>query len=179
MARSDSRYVGFEDERVITEVMLRALPRVCKAREDRRAWLISMASSVSSAPNDVHVQGGDVLCRAEKYVEALDGDRLLGWLSTIEVRLADKLSHLSRIERAALCAFYFSGDKISNAEMAKRIGVKSVHTARSIRLRAFDKMVRPCTSVYHLFCLWREQDDVALEKRRAGRVPLDMKKGAA
>lgn len=50
--------------------------------------------------------------------------------------------------------------------------------ASSMRLRIIGKLRRSCTSVYHLFCLWREQDDMEMEERKSELDSL-LKEGAA
>ncbi len=174
MARRDYRYIGFEDEKAITEIMLRALPKVCKARVDREAWLDSLALSAPSIQTDIRVQGGDSMSKAQRLIEQKESDKILGWLKLIEVRLCDKIQHLSKVERAVIRE-YFLGEEIgTDAEVGRRLGI-SKFTAKTIRLRARDKLIRACTSVYHCFCLWREQDEIDLDRRRGTRLDGIMK----
>ena len=178
MAKKDYRYVGFEDEKSITEIMLFSLPKICRARVEREKWLESLAMSVSSPSDSIHVEGGDTLSKAQRFVEAKEADKLLHWLTTIEVRLCDKIKHLNKAERTAICEYYLSGERRTNAEVARKLGMGN-EAARIMRMRARDKLVRACTSVYHLFCLWREHDDVELEERKDGVSALLKEKNEA
>jgi len=174
VARRDYRYVGFEDEKAITEIMLRALPKVCKARVDREAWLESLALSAPSIRTDVRVQGGDSIDKAQRFLEQKESDRTLGWLRLIEVRLCDKIQHLSKAERSVIREYFLGEELSTDTAVGKKLGI-SKYTAKTIRLRARDKLIRACTSVYHCFCLWREQDEIDLDKRRGARLDGIMK----
>lgn len=174
MAQRDYRFVGYEDEKDITEVMLRALPKVCKARVDREAWLDSLALSTTSGSNNIRVQGGDDIVKTQQFVEAKEADKTLGLLKLIEVRLCDKIQHLSKVERAVVREYFLSEDGPTDAEVGRRLGV-SKYTVKTIRLRARDKLIRACTSVYHHFCLWREKDEIELDRRRSVRLDSIMK----
>lgn len=178
MARKDYRYTGFEDEKAITELMLYALPKVCRAKADRERWIESCALNSSSPLDSVAVQGGLSRPKEERYMEAKDNDKILKWLTTIEVRLGDKIRHLPKVERDVVCEYYLSGDMPSHQMVARKLQMRD-QTVRAVRLRAVDKLVRACTSVYHTFCLWREVDDMELEARRGLIASLIGKNEAA
>ena len=61
--------------------------------------------------------------------------------------------------------------------VAKTLGIEG-RAASSMRFRVMGKLRRSCTSVYHLFCLWREQDDIEMEERRSELDSL-LNEGAA
>jgi len=178
MARRDYRFVGFEDEKTITEIMLRALPKVCRARVDREAWLDSLALSGPSGSSIGRVQGGTDVDKAQRLIEKKESDKVLGWLRLIEVRLCDKIQHLSQPERAVIREYYLTDGYPPDREVARKLKIKK-GTVQSIRLRARNKMVRACTSVYHVFCLWREQDELDLDQRGGSELDKIIKEEAA
>lgn len=164
MARRDYRYVGFEDEKAITDIMLRALPKVCRARVEREEWIERVFCAVPSIATDVRVQGGESVPLAQKIAEKKETDKVLGWLRLIEQRLCGKVRYLTKAEKEVVNAAYWGEERLTDAEVARQIK-KNKRTTSVIRLNARDKMIRACTSVYHPFCLWREYDEIELDKR--------------
>ena len=164
MATRDYRYTGFNDENSITEIMLYSLPVVVRARKDRKRYLENMAMASPALSGKERVQGGSDEGKEQRYVENVEHDKILGWLSLIETRVGDKVKHLSLAEKTFVKKYYFSGKIGSVAKVAMEMGC-SASTANSMRIRTIGKLRRACTSVYHVFCLWREQDDRDMDER--------------
>lgn len=178
MALRDYRYTGFEDENSITEIILYSLPKVVRARKERIRYLETHAMSGSPMSGNEKVQGGDDTPKLQRYLEGKERDRILSWLSTIEARVSDKVKHLPPIEKEFIREYYFSGKVMPMGVVAKKLGIEG-RAASSMRVRVIGKLRRSCTSVYHLFCLWREHDDMEMEERRSELEYLLNDKGAA
>ena len=166
MALRDYRYTGFDDENSITEILLYSMPKIVKARKERARYLESRAMQGASMSTEERVQGGEETPKAQNYLERKERDKILTWLSTIERRIGDKVKNLSKVEKDFIREYYFSGRIIPMPAVAERIGVES-KVASQLRFRVMGKLRRSCTSVYHLFCMWREQDDREMEERRS------------
>lgn len=165
MASRDYRYIGYEDENNITEIILYAMPKVVQARKERERYLESRALSASSPTDAERVQGGADVTRAQRYMEGVEDDQILHWLSMIETRVCERVMHLSAVDKAFLKECYFSGRLTSCYAAGKALGMPS-SSAKDARRRIIRELKRGCTSVYHYFCLWREQDDIDLDKRK-------------
>lgn len=177
MALRDYRYTGFEDENNITEIILYSLPKVVRARKERLRYLETHAMGGSPMSGSERVQGGEDMPKLQQYLERKEKDKILSWLSTIETRVSDKVKHLPPIEKKFVREYYFSGKIVPMGAVAKTLGIEG-RAASSMRFRVMGKLRRSCTSVYHLFCLWREQDDMEMEERRSELDSL-LNEGAA
>ena len=90
------------DEFQVIEMILSLYPDICRAAEQRRDYVISLALS-SPSSDGIHVQGGERISVIERFVE---GDKETNDLKTIIARVHSCVSRLRQEERKFVTEYY-------------------------------------------------------------------------
>ena len=91
-----------KDEFQVIEMILSLYPDICRAAEQRRDYVISLALS-SPSSDGIHVQGGERISVIERFVE---GDKETNDLKTIIARVHSCVSRLRQEERKFVTEYY-------------------------------------------------------------------------
>ena len=164
MAFTDYKYIGYEDEYIITKLILTNFTRVCKASKDRLMWLESKACEISAATDTVHTQGGAVVGKAQRYVEELSSDPILRSLKRIEMGVMTKLKLLSPKEKLVIEKSFITAEPLTAKQISDQYNIK-LGSVKSLKSIALNKLINTCVRVYKDFCTWRAYDDRELVNR--------------
>lgn len=136
-----------KDEFQVTESILFAYPEVCRALDQRREYLISLA--LTRNPGD-HVQGGTGLTAIERFA---DGDKESRNLQAIIDRVIGCLEKLRAEEGEFVRKYYF-----------ERAGVYAFDQVETLIFRKRQKICDKLLGVMSVYGLLRGWRDV--EKKR-------------
>lgn len=138
-----------KDEFQVIETILSLYPELCRAAEQRRDYLISMAL----APNhgDIPVQGGPGISPIERFVE---GDRESSNLKIIIDRIRGCVSKLRQEEKKFVIEYYIE----------KRDVYDFVESGATIYCKR-RKICGKLTGILRIYNLVREWRDIEAERR--------------